>query len=106
MNSCGCEHCRDVCQSFKITLPRDLTKAIKVVKDNIAVGTILESDYWPTKHIKIELEPFSKVNAEGPWGDYLEYYFECSRCGQLFRLSAETYRGSGGGWEPLERTGI
>ena len=106
MNNCGCDHCREVCQSFKIALPRDLTNAIRVVKDNIADGTILESDYWPSKHIKLDLAPFSAVNEKGPWDDYLEYYFECPRCRQLFRLFAETYHGSEGGWEPVERTGF
>ena len=106
MNGCGCEHCEELCQSFKITLPGDLSKAIRIIKDNLADGTIRESGYWPSKHIKVEVAPFAQLDVKGPWKDLLEYYFECSECGQLFRLNAETYHGSGGEWVPVERSGL
>lgn len=106
MNTIGCEYCDEVCHSFKITMPGDLSKAIRAVKGNIADGTIRESVYWPSKHIKIDSIPFEELDAEGPWKDFLEYYFECPKCDQVFRLAVETYHGSGGVWEPVERTGL
>jgi hypothetical protein len=33
----------------------------------------------------------------------LGYGFRCTSCGQLFSLSAETYHGSGGHWQPVAR---
>ena len=106
MNKCGCKHCDKVCQNFKIRLPRELSKLIGFIKDNLAEGTIAESNYWPTKHIKLDLAPFLAVNEKGPWDDYLEYYFECPRCRQTFRFFAETYHDGRGGWEAVEKTGL
>ena len=31
--------------------------------------------------------------------DVITHVFECCNCGQRFRLSADTYHGSGGSWE-------
>jgi hypothetical protein len=46
-------------------------------------------------------QPFSSISAEGPWNDIIGYGFDCTNCGQLFSLSAETYHGSGGEWRPV-----
>ena len=42
-----CVQCNAVNQEVRIRNPRDLEKAIKVVADNIADGSIRESSYWP-----------------------------------------------------------
>ena len=41
--------------------------------------------------------PFTEVYLKG-WGDIVSHEFKCTGCGQKFRLSAETYHGSGGEW--------
>jgi hypothetical protein len=106
MNEYGCEHCEEVCQKYKINLPSDLKKAIRVIHGNIADGTIIESDFWPDQYLKTSNEPFSKIRVEGPWDDVLIYYFECTKCKQLFQLSAETYHGSGGSWQPINKDSL
>jgi hypothetical protein len=94
MDNLGCEKCRELCRVFEIRSPGDLAKAIRVAKDNIEDGTIVESRDRP------EVESVLSVPDDGPWGDYLEFYFECSQCRQVFRLAAETYHGAGGQWKP------
>jgi hypothetical protein len=106
MNDCGCEHCKEVCQNYRINFPSDLKQAIRVVQDNIADGTIIESGFWPDQYMKTTNTPFSEIQSKGPWDDLLIYYFECLRCKQLFKLSAETYHGSAGSWEPINRDSL
>ena len=53
MTKYGCKHCGDVCQVYKIVSPSDLKKAIRVVQDNIADGTVIESDFWHQQYLKI-----------------------------------------------------
>jgi len=106
MTKYGCKHCGDVCQVYKIVSPSDLKKAIRVVQDNIADGIVIESDFWPQQNLKISHEPFSGIQVNGPYDDFLIYYFECPECKQLFQLSAETYHGSGGLWKPIDRDSL
>lgn len=99
-----CEHCREVNQEFRIRSPRDLERAIKVVADNLKDGTIRESAYWPPGILNCcDSGAFSELAKGRPWGDIVDYYFECPECNQLYHLSAETYHGSGGSWCPAER---
>ena len=97
-----CENCNELSQRYEIGRPGQLSKAIRVVRDNLADGTIVESAYWPEGVLKLDQSDFSSLNETGPWADGFDYYFECSVCGQKFRLSAETYHGSGGAWEPID----
>lgn len=43
--------------------------------------------------------PFEALPVGGPWPDVLAYAFECTACGRVFELSADTYHG-GGQWAP------
>jgi hypothetical protein len=44
-----------------------------------------------------------EVKSHGVWsGDVIEHVFDCTKCGQHFRLIFETYHLSGGTWEPSE----
>jgi len=46
-----------------------------------------------------------EVKPDGIWAnDYIEHVFECTECGQHFHLGVEPYHGSGGTWEPTERS--
>jgi hypothetical protein len=96
--------CNAVNQEVRIRNPRDLEKAIKVVADNIADGSIRESSYWPKGILNCcDSGSFSELSKGKSWGDIVDYYFECPKCNQLYHLSAETYHGSGGHWSPTER---
>ena len=103
MNEYGCKHCKEICQVYKISQPSNLKKAIRVIRDNIGDGTIIGSDFWPDQYLKTSTEPFSQIQDEGPLDDVLIYYFECTKCKQLFKLCAETYHGNGGSWGPINK---
>ena len=94
----GCDKCKDLNTVFRIRVPSDLDRAIRIAKANVADETItvLESEtgQWST--------PFHQLATSGAWDDLLLYVFACTSCGQRFNLSAETYHGSGGIWQPIE----
>lgn len=95
MKECG--HCKEVFVTSPIGNPRGLEKALHVVRANLADGTIIESDYWPTGEIRSCNTPFSEVNGAGPYTeDVYQYYFECPKCHQIFDLHCNTYHGSSG----------
>ncbi len=106
MKLTGCDHCREVCQEYKIGLPKDLEKTIKVIRDNLADETIVESDFWPDGILKAQSDNFSELNPKGPWQDSLLYFFGCPKCNQIFQLSAETYHGAGGSWKPINQRSL
>lgn len=98
-----CEHCQEVDRNVPIRTPTDLEKAIRVVRDNISAGVIRESQYWPEGILDCRGGvPFSELSDRKSWGDGVDYYFECAKCGRLYHLSVETYHGSGGCWAPFE----
>jgi len=103
MADCGCEKCVDLCLKIEIRFPAELSQAIRLAGANLADGTIVESSYWPEGEIKFSQAPFSEQPEKGPWDDVFQYYFECPACGQLFRLTADTYHGGGGSWKPVSR---
>jgi hypothetical protein len=102
MEKLGCEKCRDLCRVVEIRSLGDLREAFRVAKDNIEDGTIVESRHRPEGRDRAEAESLLALSDDGPWGDYLEFYFECSQCRQAFRLAAETYHGAGGQWKPID----
>lgn len=90
-----CSSCQDLNTEFRIRRPSDLQKAIAVARDNLADGTL--SDVAADANSK----PFDELVSSGKWDDILLYHFQCSTCGQMFELSAETYHGAGGWWKPV-----
>ncbi len=84
----------------RIAAPRDLTRAIRSVREAMDAGVLAESDYWPKGQPRFTSVPFSRLSESGGWEDIVQYYFQCTSCGQRFRLVAETYRGSGGELSP------
>jgi hypothetical protein len=88
----ACERCRELGTRFEIRVPDDLKKAIRIVRAHVAEGTLTELPDGP------DGEPFASINADGPWDDIVSHLFACTGCGGRFRLSAETYHGSGGYW--------
>jgi hypothetical protein len=96
-----CQRCIDVNATVQVGSRSDLEKVLKVVRDNLQDGTIVESTYWPPGQIQMNRPAFLSIPVSGPWPDYLEYYFACSACGQIYRLVVEAYRGFGGSWAPI-----
>jgi hypothetical protein len=78
----------------RISSPEVLTAILRDVKRCIADGTLrqIKRDRAP-----LAIDDVTKVPDEGPWPDYLEVHFE-DRDGQQYRLTVETYHGTGGFW--------
>jgi hypothetical protein len=77
----------------------DLRVLSDVVAAEIAAGRIAEenleafAEYYPT--------PFADVR-QGKLEDIVFCLFHCTRCGQKYSLTCETYHGRGGRWSPFE----
>jgi hypothetical protein len=93
-----CDKCADLRRLFEIRTPGELTKAIRVVRDNIADGTLRDI----TQPAHSPSGKFAELPDVAPWPDYVEHYFRCVSCGHGFRLSADTYHGAGGEWGPYQ----
>jgi hypothetical protein len=92
-----CKKCGSLRGVGLIRSPRELENEIDRVVKAIEAGLI--------EHVKdgkwIDIS-FAVLSESKKWGDIVEHYFKCTKCGQLFVLSAETYHGSGGKWEPID----
>lgn len=84
---------------YEIRSRRDLVQIIHCVKKCLEKGVLSESSYWPEGRVRLHFPPFKDLPVNGPWPDYLEYYFEEPSTGRCFRLVCETYHGYGGKWE-------
>jgi hypothetical protein len=103
MSPGGCSKCSELRTTINIGSAAELANVLKVVRDNLEDGTLVEAAYWPPGQIKMSRPSFLSIPVSGPWPDYAEYYFSCAACGQLYRLSVETYHGAGGKWSPWDR---
>jgi hypothetical protein len=95
----ACARCRDLADGERIVSPDVLRKAIDLAFASILEGSLEELKFeggWTSP------TPFAELAAGASWDDIVSYYFRCTACGQHFRLGAETYHGSGGGWEAVE----
>ena len=93
----SCARCKHLDDEIAITMPIHLRAAIALAADNVSAGVIqeIEGDQ------DFLFADASKDIALGKdsWADILYYRFECTNCGQRFKLAAETYHGRGGQWE-------
>ena len=95
MTTSVCQACMDLRVTYEIKTPGQLTKAIRVVRANLAEGTLMDI----TQSAHTPSCKFAELGERGPWPDYLEHYFRCKTCDHHFRLAVETYHGVGGEWE-------
>ena len=95
----SCKDCEDLSVEYQIASPSDLRQAIAVVRDSIEARTIQETPSRPNAYGGNA--SFQDIVHGGAWDDFVCFEFQCTQCGQLFQLSAETYHGSGGAWRPV-----
>lgn len=96
MASAPCQACEALRVPFEIATPDELTKAIRLVRESLEMGSL--TDITQVAHSPSG--KFANLPEVAPWPDYIEHYFRCGACGYRFRLAAETYHGAGGEWEP------
>jgi hypothetical protein len=79
-----------------INVPRDLTEAILLARLKIEDGTL--------KYLGAGSygEPFKRIASGRGRSDFVNNYFSCLFCNQIFNLYAETYHGSGGKLEAVQ----
>lgn len=58
---------------------------LKVVRDNLADGTIVEIDQWPLGKVRFAQPSFLTIQPAGPWPDVLLFYFSYTVCAQTFQ---------------------
>lgn len=86
-----CPRCAGFTDAVRLRLPHEYIELVSQLRQVIAEGTLaIESGDCPLEEIR--------SGATWP-GDALEHRFRCTSCGQRFRLTAETYHGSGGRWD-------
>ncbi len=103
MTTTTCSKCLDLRTTVQIKSAADMTNVLKIIQDNLQDGTLVEAAYWPQGQLKLDRPTFASIPTGGPWPDYFEYYFSCTTCQQLYRLSAEAFHGIGGAWSPWDR---
>ena len=98
----SCKNCLDLCVKYKISTPSELQNLIRITKQNITDGTLIEK--INTKNYD-EIS-FYDLSERSILRDIISFEFICTSCGEAFLLHAETYHGSGGYWEPKLKKSI
>ncbi len=104
MQKQSCVDCQELNQIYDIRSPYELRHLIHVLDDYIKKTIVTECDDLSEDSADVfgMQTPFSDIVDGKPWGDYLDYYFQCTKCSQIYRLCVETYHGCGGKWSPVD----
>jgi hypothetical protein len=93
----SCDNCIRLTSGTPIKLPADLKRAIDKAAEAVKSGVL---KYEGAGQFG---DPFAPLARGGHWSDFVSNYFSCQSCGQLFHLHAETYHGSGGAFEKVDK---
>ena len=93
----ACERCKHLDEEITMTMPTHLRAALALAAGNVEAGVIklIEGDL----DFPFESAAKEAVLGKNSWSDITYQRFECTTCGQRFKLAAETYHGRGGAWE-------
>lgn len=80
--------------------PVALKRVLASLRADVEAGRLVQ--YFDPEALLGTDRHLAEIPLEGPWGDYLELYFRSPRTGERYRLTAETYHGQGGAFEPLD----
>lgn len=81
-----------------ISSPTELRTLITKLKKSVASGEMQQC--WPTDTPFATEMKISDVNENGSWpADYIEWYFFLTDNKKLYKLSVDTYHGTGGYWK-------
>ena len=98
-----CPTCQTFQQAFKIDSAQAFQGALAALQQALAAGTIIEAAVWPEGQLKMHRPPFDSIARNGPWPDYVQYFFACGGCKTIYQLSVETFHGIGGEWSIYNR---
>lgn len=99
-----CTQCEDLGQLGAIKSRHDLQYVVELIQSKLNSGFLKEDPFWPQGQQRVKSESFSSIGVDGSWPDYLQYYFRCIACDQLYALEVETYHGTGGALHSLTLT--
>lgn len=84
-------------EDIPIRTPADLVGVLREVRARIADGRLREIE---GTNPLISVSSLREISDEGPWPDYFEVVVEDYQ-GRRYRLTAETYHGTGGSWSRI-----
>lgn len=82
-----------------INSPVEFIHVLRQIKQAVALGEIRQ--IYPAQSIGLRKISIADVLNEGPWPDYIEMYFEEVKTQVTYKLTAETYHGTGGSWQQV-----
>lgn len=89
-----CEQCDEFDHKISIRTPREYFAVLDDVREMIAERRLL----LVGGNARLD-----DLGPGRPWPvDVVEHTFLCPACGKRFRLSVDTYHGSGGEWTPVD----
>jgi len=81
-------------EHVSIGSPQDLVGVLRQLRDLVASGALVQMNKSGTDFPSVLL---ADVSDDGPWPDFLDMHFS-SPAGRRYRLSVETFHGTGGSW--------
>lgn len=84
-----------------VASPQDLVGILRRLRELVASGALVPVNSSGTDFPSAQL---ADVSDDGPWPDFLNMRFR-SPAGRCYRLSVETFHGTGGSWSPDDAPG-
>ncbi len=81
--------------------PQDLIRVLRRLRELVASGALVQMSSSGKDFTAVDL---ADIPDDGPWPDYLEMRFK-GLAGQCYRLTVETFHGTGGAWSPEDDLG-
>lgn len=82
--------------SRPIRTPGELSAILRELKQAMASGELEPTE--PSVPSFASDTALADIPEDGPWPDYFELHFLAPNTGQRYKLSVETYHGTGGMW--------
>ena len=88
-------------EHVSIGSPQELVRVLRRLRELVALGALVQVNKSSTDFPSVLL---ADVSDDGPWPDFLDMRFR-SPAGRRYRLSVETFHGTGGSWAPDDDLG-
>jgi hypothetical protein len=88
-------------EHVSVASPQDLVGVLRLLRELVVLGELVQVNKSSTDFSSVLL---ADVSDDGPWPDFLDMRFR-SPAGRRYRLSVETFHGTGGSWAPDDDLG-